>query len=237
MNPQHGPTRIVIDEPRCGICLFHTKTMLRSGRNPIYSNHCTHPASMAFVKECHFEPEKGRPIGFDDITPSWCPVIQKIPTALPNDDRHGAGLGQPGRPDNSTNIAGGAMTPTRDGHYWMRVRPYADWQIVQVSTDPIWKVRWFRADCLSLDDFESAYPDADWSKRITIPSEPKWKVTDAERLQNMLGDALGVLQSLLDNHFDGFQGGDLEEVGRHKKKYRDLVENTIIRCEHFQARA
>lgn len=43
--------------------------MIKSGRNPIYDDRCTHPSQLEGSREYLGEPSRGR-----RIRPDWCPI-------------------------------------------------------------------------------------------------------------------------------------------------------------------
>lgn len=69
-----GPTLIpqrvvVIDEYiTCQGCKFHTHKLMRSGKNPIYSDGCIYPGL-----QCNLT----RDIDQNLITPEWCPFLKQ----------------------------------------------------------------------------------------------------------------------------------------------------------------
>lgn len=76
MNEHEGPSVRRIPEQvynTCIGCKWHKREMIRSGKNPEYLRHCTHPMWKDMIHpiwEGH-----GREIEReDDRTPGWCPV-------------------------------------------------------------------------------------------------------------------------------------------------------------------
>jgi hypothetical protein len=78
MSREHeGFTDITIPEQKfrsCSRCKFYSHSMVRSGNNPIYANHCTHTD---FQGENFGMPHKLTQTrnGYV-VTPDWCPFLK-----------------------------------------------------------------------------------------------------------------------------------------------------------------
>jgi hypothetical protein len=64
----------------CSGCDHYVRTMMKSGRQPVYRNACKHPDSIKqtlgkFAKTETFE--EGISFGENNRTPDWCPVGQR----------------------------------------------------------------------------------------------------------------------------------------------------------------
>lgn len=63
-----GFTEVTETWKTCLGCEYLDRTMIRSGRHPLYHHRCKHPR---WVNEW----TNSRVIGDSDRTPSWCPLI------------------------------------------------------------------------------------------------------------------------------------------------------------------
>ena len=81
MDKKQGPTFIRVPQSvtynTCFNCEYLNRHMRRSGRDPIYENHCTHPDIYSGTKR-QLRAE-GRYISQETppITPHWCPFLQE----------------------------------------------------------------------------------------------------------------------------------------------------------------
>lgn len=61
----------------CMGCCYHDQRMIKSGLHPIYWHYCLHPSNppYSFMMQAYLTGSKGRFIGSEHITPSWCQVL------------------------------------------------------------------------------------------------------------------------------------------------------------------
>jgi hypothetical protein len=72
-----------------------------------------------------------------------------------------------------------ARMPSMNGYYWMRVKPTADWAVVELSE----KIRWHRCEPMSIREFRKEYPNAEWGDLLTSPEEKHGK--EAQGIQGV----------------------------------------------------
>lgn len=65
-----GPSKLTISYQSCTGCRYLLRVIVRSGREPVYDNGCTHSGSPLFKLN-----NRETPIGPEDKTPIWCPVL------------------------------------------------------------------------------------------------------------------------------------------------------------------
>lgn len=64
----------------CSGCVYHRRLMFRSGRDPIYMNNCNNPDIPDEHRNILGLGTRYGNIGDNDITPNWCPFLQKQET-------------------------------------------------------------------------------------------------------------------------------------------------------------